>query len=118
MSRIALVAGVTGIVSNNLAHQSLYNGWEAHGITRRASKTVGGFNFIAADLLDATALSAHDSSDLCQCSPLEGDVTIPSSSLMPGSIPRKEPTIFSSERVGATAIRSFNGNNYSSSDSV
>jgi hypothetical protein len=40
-------------------------------------------------------------SDLCPRSPVDSDVTIPSSLSMPGSIPRKEPTIFSSERVGA-----------------
>jgi hypothetical protein len=40
-------------------------------------------------------------SGLCPCSQVEGAATIPLSSSMPGSIPQKEPTIFSSERVGA-----------------
>jgi nucleoside-diphosphate-sugar epimerase len=56
MSRIALIAGVTGIVGNNLAQQLLANGWEVHGLARRPSDSIGGVNFIAADLLDATAL--------------------------------------------------------------
>jgi len=56
MSRIALIAGVTGIVGNNLAHQLLANGWKVHGLARRAANNIEGVNFIAADLLDATAL--------------------------------------------------------------
>jgi nucleoside-diphosphate-sugar epimerase len=56
MSRTALIAGVTGIVGNNLAQQLLANGWEVHGLARRPSDSIDGVNFIAADLLDATAL--------------------------------------------------------------
>ncbi|XWK70610.1 NAD-dependent epimerase/dehydratase family protein [Tunturiibacter gelidiferens] len=56
MSRNALIAGVTGIVGNNLAHQLLSNGWEVHGLARRSSNDIEGVNFIAADLLDAAAL--------------------------------------------------------------
>ena len=56
MSRTALIAGVTGIVGNNLAQQLLANGWEVHGLARRSSDSIDGVNFIAADLLDATAL--------------------------------------------------------------
>ena len=37
MSRIALIAGVTGIVGNNLAQQLLSNGWQVHGLARRSS---------------------------------------------------------------------------------
>jgi nucleoside-diphosphate-sugar epimerase len=56
MSRTALIAGVTGIVGNNLAQQLLANGWEVHGLARRPTDSIDGVNFIAADLLDATAL--------------------------------------------------------------
>jgi nucleoside-diphosphate-sugar epimerase len=58
MSRTALIAGVTGIVGNNLAQQLLANGWEVHGLARRPSNNIEGVNFIAADLLDPTALHA------------------------------------------------------------
>jgi nucleoside-diphosphate-sugar epimerase len=56
MSRIALIAGVTGIVGNNLARQLLSNSWEVHGLARRPSADTAGINFIAADLLDAASL--------------------------------------------------------------
>src|SRR5271168_2858375 len=56
MSRTALIAGVTGIVGNNLAQQLLAHGWEVHGLARRASNTIDGVNFIATDLLDTSAL--------------------------------------------------------------
>jgi nucleoside-diphosphate-sugar epimerase len=58
MSRTALIAGVTGIVGNNLAQQLLANGWEVHGLARRPASNIEGVNFIAADLLDPTALRA------------------------------------------------------------
>jgi nucleoside-diphosphate-sugar epimerase len=58
MSRTALIAGVTGIVGNNLARQLVSNGWEVHGLARRASNNIEGVNFIAADLLDPTSLRA------------------------------------------------------------
>jgi nucleoside-diphosphate-sugar epimerase len=58
MSRTALIAGVTGIVGNNLARQLLSNGWQVHGLARRPSAGLDGVNFIAADLLDPTALTA------------------------------------------------------------
>jgi nucleoside-diphosphate-sugar epimerase len=56
MAKVALIAGVTGIVGSNLAHQLLSNGWQVHGIARRPSADIAGVNFIAADLLDATSL--------------------------------------------------------------
>src|SRR5277367_4397156 len=56
MSNTALIAGVTGIVGNSLAHQLLSNSWQVHGLARRSSGDIAGFNFIAADLLDPTAL--------------------------------------------------------------
>ncbi len=58
MSRTALIAGVTGIVGNNLAHQLAANGWQVHGLARRPSPGLKGVNFIATDLLDPTALTA------------------------------------------------------------
>jgi nucleoside-diphosphate-sugar epimerase len=56
MSQTALIAGVTGIVGNNLAHQLLSKGWQVHGLARRPSADIVGVNFIAADLLDPAAL--------------------------------------------------------------
>ena len=56
MAPIALIAGVTGIVGNNLAQQLLANGWTVHGLARRPSTAINGVNSIAADLLDPTAL--------------------------------------------------------------
>ncbi|MEO6815563.1 MAG: NAD-dependent epimerase/dehydratase family protein, partial [Edaphobacter sp.] len=37
MTRTALIAGVTGIVGNNLAHQLLSNDWQVHGLARKSS---------------------------------------------------------------------------------
>ncbi|MBB5316417.1 SDR family oxidoreductase [Tunturibacter empetritectus] len=56
MSRTALIAGVTGIVGINLAQQLLANGWQVHGLARRPANNIEGVNFIAADLLDPSAL--------------------------------------------------------------
>ena len=56
MAATALIAGVTGIVGNNLAQQLLADGWEVHGLARRPSVSIDGINSIAADLLDPTAL--------------------------------------------------------------
>jgi nucleoside-diphosphate-sugar epimerase len=58
MPRIALIAGVTGIVGNNLAHQLLSKGWQVHGLARRPSPGLEGVHFIAADLLDPASLTA------------------------------------------------------------
>src|SRR5271169_236380 len=58
MSRTALIAGVTGIVGNNLAQQLLGSGWQVHGLARRPTLGLEGVNFIAADLLDPAALSS------------------------------------------------------------
>ena len=41
MSRTALIAGVTGIVGNNLAHQLLSNGWQVYGLARKPSAGIG-----------------------------------------------------------------------------
>jgi nucleoside-diphosphate-sugar epimerase len=56
MSKIALIAGVTGIVGNNLAHELHSNGWQVHGLARRPSNSLDGVHFVAADLLDPAAL--------------------------------------------------------------
>ena len=56
MPPTALIAGVTGIVGNNLAQQLLSNGWQVHGLARNPSADIDGVNFIAADLLDPIAL--------------------------------------------------------------
>lgn len=56
MSNTALIAGVTGIVGNNLAHQLVSNGWRVHGLARRSSTPIDGVNFVGADLLDPTSL--------------------------------------------------------------
>ena len=56
MASIALIAGVTGIVGNNLAQQLLTNGWKVHGLARRRSPGIEGITSISADLLDPAAL--------------------------------------------------------------
>ena len=56
MPSTALIAGVTGIVGNNLAHHLLSKGWQVHGLARRSSADITGVNFIPADLLDRTSL--------------------------------------------------------------
>jgi len=56
MAPIALIAGVTGIVGNNLASQLLSNGWRVYGLARHPSADIKGVHFIAADLLDPIAL--------------------------------------------------------------
>jgi nucleoside-diphosphate-sugar epimerase len=56
MLRTALIAGVTGIVGNNLAHQLVANGWQVHGLARRSSAEMQGVHFVSADLLDPATL--------------------------------------------------------------
>ena len=56
MPPTALIAGVTGIVGNNLAHQLLSNGWQVHGLARHPSADIKRVNFMAAALLDPLAL--------------------------------------------------------------
>src|ERR1700735_5470130 len=58
MAPIALIAGVTGIVGNNLAQRLLANGWEVHGLARRPSTGIDGISSISADLLNPAALSS------------------------------------------------------------
>jgi len=56
MPNTALIAGVTGIVGNNLAQQLVANGWKVYGLARRPSTGIDGVNSVAADLLDPTTL--------------------------------------------------------------
>jgi nucleoside-diphosphate-sugar epimerase len=58
MARRALVAGVSGIVGNNLARQLLAQGWEVSGLARRPPGNIAGLQPVAADLLDPAALGA------------------------------------------------------------
>jgi nucleoside-diphosphate-sugar epimerase len=58
MSRSALIAGVSGIVGNNLARHLLRQGWQVSGLARRPSTDIDGLQPIAADLLDPAGLKA------------------------------------------------------------
>ena len=42
MASRALIAGVTGIVGNNLASHLLSTGWEVHGLARRPKTSIAG----------------------------------------------------------------------------
>ena len=56
MDRSALIAGVSGIVGNNLARHLLRRGWQVSGLARRPSTDIEGLQPVAADLLDAEGL--------------------------------------------------------------
>jgi nucleoside-diphosphate-sugar epimerase len=56
MPRTAFIAGVTGIVGQNLGQQLLSNGWQVHGLARRPSADTASIRFVAADLLDPASL--------------------------------------------------------------
>ncbi len=56
MDRTALIAGVTGIVGNNLARQLLDTGWKVAGLARQPSDLPDGVSPVAADLLDPDGL--------------------------------------------------------------
>ncbi|MFC7476586.1 SDR family oxidoreductase [Dankookia sp. GCM10030260] len=58
MAGSALVAGVSGIVGNNLARHLLGQGWEVAGLARRPATDIAGLRPVAADLLDPAALRA------------------------------------------------------------
>jgi nucleoside-diphosphate-sugar epimerase len=58
MAHSALIAGVSGIVGNNLARHLLGRGWEVSGLARRPSADIAGLRPVAADLLDAGGLRA------------------------------------------------------------
>lgn len=56
MNRSALIAGVSGIVGNNLARHLLRGGWQVSGLARRPPTDIEGLQPVAADLLDAAKL--------------------------------------------------------------
>ena len=56
MNRSALIAGVSGIVGNNLARHLLRQGWRVSGLARRPPADIEGLQPVAADLLDAAGL--------------------------------------------------------------
>jgi nucleoside-diphosphate-sugar epimerase len=55
MTKSALIAGVSGIVGNNLARHLVADGWEVAGLARRPG-TIGGVKGVAGDLLDPESL--------------------------------------------------------------
>ena len=52
----ALIAGVSGIVGNNLARRLLGQGWQVTGLARRPPKDIEMLQPVAADLLDPAGL--------------------------------------------------------------
>ncbi len=56
MNRSALIAGVSGIVGNNLARHLLRQGWQVSGLARRPPTDIEGLQPVATDLLDAAGL--------------------------------------------------------------
>jgi nucleoside-diphosphate-sugar epimerase len=60
----ALIAGVSGIVGNNLAARLVSRGWEVHGLARNPRTEIAGVRPVAADLREPnelrTALSGID----------------------------------------------------------
>jgi nucleoside-diphosphate-sugar epimerase len=56
MTPRALIAGVTGLIGNNLAEHLVAKGWEVHGIARKPQGIVPCVRPIAADLLEPEAL--------------------------------------------------------------
>ena len=53
----ALIAGVGGIVGNNLARHLLAEGWTVHGLARRPPSDIPGLQPVAADLTDPATLA-------------------------------------------------------------
>lgn len=58
MARTALIAGVSGIIGNNLARHLLAQGWHVSGLARRPPADIEGLHPITADLLDANRLES------------------------------------------------------------
>lgn len=56
MSGTALIAGVSGIVGNNLANHLVETGWSVQGLARRPPADLAGVDPVAADLLDPANL--------------------------------------------------------------
>lgn len=57
MAGTALIAGVGGIVGNNLARHLLAEGWTVHGLARRPPADIAGLRPIAADLTAPASLT-------------------------------------------------------------
>ena len=57
MTNLALIAGVSGIVGNNLARRLVSEGWDVAGLARRPGN-IEGVRPIAGDLLDPASLKA------------------------------------------------------------
>ncbi|MBW4023088.1 MAG: SDR family oxidoreductase [Proteobacteria bacterium] len=57
MTKSALIAGVSGIVGNNLARRLVADGWEVSGLARRPGD-IPGVRGIAGDLLDPASLKS------------------------------------------------------------
>jgi nucleoside-diphosphate-sugar epimerase len=58
MTGSALIAGVSGIVGNNLARRLIGQGWQVSGLARRPPGDIEGLRPVAADLLDPAGLQA------------------------------------------------------------
>jgi len=58
MAGSALIAGVSGIVGNNLARRLVGQGWQVSGLARRPPADIEGLQPVAADLLDPARLQA------------------------------------------------------------
>jgi len=58
MTQSALIAGVSGIVGNNLARHLLRQGWDVSGLARRPPSDIEGLHPVVADLLDPAGLRA------------------------------------------------------------
>ena len=58
MTQRALIAGVSGIVGNNLASHLVSKGWEVYGLARKPQTGIPGVRPVAADLLDPDSLRA------------------------------------------------------------
>jgi nucleoside-diphosphate-sugar epimerase len=58
MASRALIAGVTGIVGNNLAAHLISKGWEVYGLARHPETGIPGVRSVAVDLLDPETLRA------------------------------------------------------------
>ena len=56
MSRTALIAGVSGIVGNNLARHLVDTGWSVQGLARRPPGDLPGVEPVATDLFDPSSL--------------------------------------------------------------
>ena len=56
MAGTALIAGVGGIVGNNLARHLIAEGWTVHGLARRPPSDIQGVHPVAADLSDPASL--------------------------------------------------------------